>query len=69
MAGHHGLSLNIGQAGESTGYLVASDTGDPNPGVSEVAPSNLWADLNGATPWTVNDLRLAFQTQTNHGTQ
>lgn len=31
--------------------------------VDAVTPSNLWADLSQVTPWTVNDLRLAFQTQ------
>ena len=62
-SGHHGLSLDVSQSGDPSGYLVASDTGNPSTGSSEVTPSNLWADLNGATPWTVNDLRLAFQTQ------
>lgn len=61
--GLHGLSVNISQAGDPSGELVASDTGAPNTGVTAITPSNLWADLNGATPWTVNDLRLAFQTQ------
>ena len=62
-SGHHGLSLDVSQSGLPSGYLVASDTGNPNSGSSMITPSNLWADLNGATPWTVNDLRLAFQTQ------
>lgn len=62
-SGLHSLSVQVSQSGESFGYLVGSDTGDTVTGSSELTPSNLWADLNGATPWTVNDLRLAFQTQ------
>ena len=61
--GLHGLSVDIGHDGEFSGNVVASNTGVDKIGVSEVTPSNLWADLNGSTPWTVNDLRLAFQTQ------
>ncbi len=62
-SGLHALSVNYDVVGDPSGSLVASDTGASSTGESEMTPSNLWADLNGATPWTVNDLRLAFQTQ------
>lgn len=61
--GVHGLGVRTDVAGDTFGELVASDSGGSQTGMSDVGFSNLWADLNGSTPWTVNDLRLAFQTQ------
>lgn len=63
VGGSHTLSMRVDEANTDTGVLVAGETGGSSIGATPVTPSNLWADLNGATPWTVNDLRLAFQTQ------
>lgn len=47
-----------GQAGVVTGSFGTLGTGTP-----ALYPGNLIADLSGATSATINDLRLAFQTQ------
>lgn len=62
-SGNHALSVDVLVNSTYDGTVVASETGNPSTNQSMVVPANLWADLNGATPWTVNDLRLAFQTQ------
>lgn len=63
VSGSHGLAMDVVNSGSLGGTLSAKQAGDPVTGNTSVNFSNLWADLNGATPWTVNDLRLAFQTQ------
>nr|DAI20345.1 MAG TPA: Major capsid protein [Microviridae sp.] len=63
VSGSHGLAMDVVNSGSLGGTLSAKQAGDPATGNTSVNFSNLWADLNGATPWTVNDLRLAFQTQ------
>ena len=63
VSGVHSLGMNVPVSNQSAGFLTASATGDSASGTSPVVPTNLWADLNNITPWTVNDLRLAFQTQ------
>ena len=55
--------LGYGQSDGSLRTVAENGNATFSGGTSDITPSNLWADLNGATPWTVNDLRLAFQTQ------
>ncbi len=63
LPGAHSLFMNVDEANNIMGTLAAGETGNPSTGQVMVFPDNLWADMNGVTPWTVNDLRLAFQTQ------
>lgn len=53
--GSNGHNIGVVYADKSTSGSVSN--------ASPVAPSNLWADLQEATAVTVNQLRMAFQTQ------
>ena len=63
VSGSYPLSMDVEYANTSGGTLSAKTSGGPTTGNKSVNFSNLWADMSQATPWTVNDLRLAFQTQ------
>lgn len=57
-------STNQSRIGESMVNITSNGTGSYTPEAHDtVAPINLGADLSGVTYGTVNDLRLAFQTQ------
>lgn len=47
----------------NTGYTYTDGTTDISGGGAAVIPNNLYADLGQATAATINQLRLAFQTQ------
>ena len=58
----HSLFINAALATNSNGQVT--DAGTPGSGSGLTAiPSNLYADLSQATAATINQLRLAFQTQ------
>lgn len=65
LSGSYPLSIEVSEANTYTGTLVSNGAGNPSTSTNQnmVVPDNLWVNMNDATPWTVNDLRLAFQTQ------
>ena len=51
----------LGTIGTGQGQVFSSPS--PSSATDYIAPVNLWADLNQASAATINQLRLAFQTQ------